>query len=255
MPVLRERQLIVRGAYKLIGIQTTRSYLTLLKRGPMKQLRFEIIFATILVAIFVAFYLWQTPGSLWGKLRPDEVDHYLGAIEEQLVFPAAEKTQVLARLRGWAQADDGGPICMLNLMRYYPELRAFPDAPAFAGTPKEANAFYERSVLPILVKHGGFPVIGGESTGKNPVESPRITEDWSRVAIVRYPSRRSFLEFLSDPAYGPLEPFKIMAVEFALVPVSADIMLPDTRFLVGVCLLCLFLSVGWIRAARRHTSA
>lgn len=220
----------------------------------MKQFRFEVIFAVILVSCFVAFWFWQSPGLIQGKLSSGDVDRYLGAIEQQLVFPADEKSKVLARLRAWGMADDGAPFYMLNLMRYYPELRSIPGAPAFAGSPTEANAFYEASVLPILVKHGGYPVIGGMSKGKSPVEAAGISQDWSRVAIVRYPSRRAFLSFLADPAYGPLEPYKIMAVEFALIPISADILVPETRFFAGAVLLCVFLTVGWIRATRRKST-
>src|SRR5215213_6933045 len=47
-----------------------------------------------------------------------------------------------ARLRAWAEADDGKPVYMLNLMRYYDELRPFPGAPDFQGSPEESNTLY-----------------------------------------------------------------------------------------------------------------
>ena len=66
--------------------------------------------------------------------------------------------------------------------------------------------------------------------------------------MVRYPSRRTFLKLLSDPSYGPLEPYKFMALEIDLVPVSGDKVIPDFRWIVGGGLLALFLAVGWARA-------
>ena len=51
--------------------------------------------------------------------------------------------------------------------------------------------------------------------------------------MVRYPSRRTFLELLSHPSYAPLEPYKFMALEIDLVPVSGDKVIPDMRWLVG----------------------
>ena len=42
----------------------------------------------------------------------------------------------------------------------------------------------------------------------------------------RFPSRRAFLSLLADPAYGPVEPYKKMALELVLVPVSGEVVLP-----------------------------
>jgi uncharacterized protein (DUF1330 family) len=218
----------------------------------MKQHRFEIALGTVLLVLFVGFWLWQTPGPIQGKLSPDEIARYLSTIEEQLLFPAEAKAKVLGRLRAWAEADDGKPFYMLNVMRYYAQLRPVPGAPAFDGTPEQANAFYERSVLPLLAKHGGYPLVSGMTQGKNLVDAPPAPEDWNRVAVVRYPSRRAFLSFLADPAYGPFEPFKMMAVELMLVPVSGDVVIPDMRFVVGAAFLIFFLAVGWMRAVRRR---
>jgi hypothetical protein len=68
--------------------------------------------------------------------------------------------------------------------------------------------------------------------------------------LVRYPSRRAFLSLVADPAYGPIEPYKTMALKVVLTPVSGNRVTPDMRAVVGGALLCLFLAVGWIRAAR-----
>ena len=69
--------------------------------------------------------------------------------------------------------------------------------------------------------------------------------------MVRYPSRRTFLELLSHPSYAPLEPYKFMALEIDLVPVTGDKVIPDFRWIVGSGLLAIFLTVGWLRSAHR----
>jgi hypothetical protein len=81
------------------------------------------------------------------------------------------------------------------------------------------------------------------------MEDEPALDDWSRALVVRYPSRRDFLNLMADPAYGPLEPYKTMALKVVLVPVSGDLVLPDLRFVVGAALLVVFLVAGWIRAA------
>jgi hypothetical protein len=74
-------------------------------------------------------------------------------------------------------------------------------------------------------------------------------KDWRRLAIARYPDRRTFLKLLSNPAYAQIEPYKFMALEIDLVPVSADIVIPDLRWVVGGGFVILVLLIGWIHAA------
>ena len=71
------------------------------------------------------------------------------------------------------------------------------------------------------------------------------------MVVCRYPSRRAFLILLSDPSYAPMEPYKFIATEIDLVPVSGSRLIPDLRLIVGASLLILFLAVNWLRAARR----
>jgi hypothetical protein len=144
---------------------------------------------------------------------------------------------------------------MLNLMRYRKELHTLAGGPDFHGTPQEANDLYERDVAPLLLKRGGYPLVAGPPQGKNLVGFEPAADAWSRILVVRYPSRRAFLSLLADPEYGPLEPYKLMAVQLSLVPVSGAVVIPDLRWIVGGSLLVLFLSVGWLRAVRWKPAA
>jgi hypothetical protein len=152
-------------------------------------------------------------------------------------------------LFGWAESDDGKPVYMLNLMRFYPQLRRFPGSPDFQGTPEQANAFYERSVLRLLFRRAGYPLVGGRPQANALMEVPPALDGWSRVVLVRYPNRRAFLSLVADPAYAPLAPYKFMALEIVLVPVAGEVRVPDLRLLVGGGLLILYLAVGWFLAA------
>ena len=69
------------------------------------------------------------------------------------------------------------------------------------------------------------------------------------MTVVRYPSRRTFLKLISHPAYTPLAPYKLIAMELDLVPVSSGTVVPDLRWLVGGGFVIVFLLVGWIRPA------
>lgn len=138
-----------------------------------------------------------------------------------------------------------------KLIHFFPELRTFPGAPAFKGTPEESNAFYEKSITWLWLSHASYPILSGSTQHKNLINmQPERT--WERVAVARYPNRRTFLKLLADPAYAPMEPYKFIALEIDLVPASGDMLIPDLRWVVGSGLIGIFLLVGWLRAARRR---
>jgi hypothetical protein len=85
----------------------------------------------------------------------------------------------------------------------------------------------------LLLKIGGYPMVGGSTQGKNLMTYEPDLGDWSRVLMVRFPSRRAFLSLLADPAYGPLQPYKMMALKVVIVPVSGEVVIPEMRAVVG----------------------
>jgi len=227
----------------------------------LKTHQFELLFGAVLVALFVTFWIWQTPGNLQ-KLSSVEVDAYLHRMEGKLPGDPAEQAAFLARTRAFGLADYGRPVYMLNLMRYYPELKRGPGMEGVRGTPREANATYEKAVKPILFRLGGYPLFGGETMevradGKAHSNldgfDPAI-DDWSRILVVRYPSRRAFFEVLTDPQWLKFAPYKLAALELALVPASGQVVIPDLRSVIGAACLIVFLGAGWVRAAREKRS-
>lgn len=216
----------------------------------MKSSAFMSKLALSLLLVFAAFWTWQTPGWLRGPLTLEEVDYHFGLMEKHLAMPAQEKAEVLARLRAWALADDGEPVFMLNLMRYYPELLDFDGAPDFDGSPVESNALYEKEVLPIAFSTGSYPLFIGTTQGENLITHAAELDNWSRVIVVRYPSRRAVLELFADPEYMPWEPYKMMALRVVLVPTHSAMVVPELHWLVGGILLLLFTTIGWLRTAR-----
>jgi hypothetical protein len=222
----------------------------------MREHRFEIALAAVLVALFAAFWWWQTPGNS-GKLTVDEVDAYIRRIEPNLPMEPGEKAEVLARFRAWGEADDGQPVYMLNLMRYFDTLKRVPGTEAFKGTPAQANAYYESVALRLVARLGTYPVVGGEAAGvpdgagvlhSNLLAFDREVDDWSRVLVMRYPNRRAFFNLISDPGYLDVMPYKLAALKVALIPVRAELVVPDLRWVLGMILLAAFLAIGWLRA-------
>ena len=206
---------------------------------------FQLILAAAVVILYVAFWLWHSQGA--GKLTQAEIDRYL-AIMEKLPLPEKRVQAFIARLRPWAQADDGKPVYMFNLIHFFPKLQTFPGAPEFEGTPEQANARYEKSLMWLWLSHASYPTFIGAPQAKNLINiQPERT--WCNMTVVRYPSRRIFLKLISHRTYAPLAPYKFIALELDLVPVSRGTVVPDLRWFVGGGLAIIFLLVEWIRLA------
>ena len=223
----------------------------------MKHYRAELILATLFVGLYLAFAHWQAPGS---KLTTAEIDRYVQRVEQGTAFMAAEQREAFIRhLRAWGEADDGQPAYNLNLMRFHKELQQLPGVQLHGSTPQEANAFYEASAFGIAARLGVSMPFGGEAqtvqSGAEPstnlITYEPALDNWDRVLIVRYPSRRAFFELISDPDYLKVMPNKLGSLMVVLTPVSGDTVLPVPSVMFGGALLFLFMLTGWVRAARR----
>ncbi|MBT95169.1 MAG: hypothetical protein CL431_04280 [Acidimicrobiaceae bacterium] len=84
-------------------------------------------------------------------------------------------------------ADEDGPIWMVNLMKYH-DVAQYEDRSRAKITGQEADDLY--SPLEPLKAIGAEPVYFGE------VENKLLGDyrDWDRVAVVKYPTRKSFIE-------------------------------------------------------------
>ena len=81
---------------------------------------FELTLAAVLVSMYVAFWAWHSQGG--SKLTQAEIDQYL-AIIEKLPLPEKAVQAFIARLRPWAEADDGKPVYMFNLIHFFPRVQ------------------------------------------------------------------------------------------------------------------------------------
>ena len=206
---------------------------------------FELILGATLIILYVVFWAWHSQGG--GKLTQPEIDRYIAGIEK-LPLPEKAVQAFIARLRPWAEADDGKPVYMFNLINFFPNLRMFAGAPEFKGTPEQANARYEKGLTWLWLSHASYPTFIGVPQATNLINiDPE--RNWRNMTIVRYPNRRTFLKLISHPSYAPLAGYKFIAVELDLVPVSRRMIIPDLRWLVAGGFAIVFLLVAWLHAA------
>lgn len=207
----------------------------------------------LLLAAVLALFVWWA----WRKQEPRrplttaEIDRYCEEVDARFPVPGGQdRAAWVARLRRFGENDDGRDIYMLNLLRYHETMAKGPAAAgSFAGTPHEANEIYEANAKPILMKSGAFPIFAGKVEDMNAVGSGDPVEDnWTRILVVHYPSRRHFFELLTNAQYLTKADFKSYAMHMALVPVKRELVIPDFRQLALAGAVMLFLLAGWILA-------
>ncbi len=92
-----------------------------------------------------------------------------------------------ADLKRYLAEDEGGPVVMLNLLRFTPETgRAKYD---------EYVEHFRRTAAP----YGAEVLYVGDGSTALVAEKG---QDWDAVLLVRYPSRTSFSDMVRDPEYG-----------------------------------------------------
>lgn len=94
-------------------------------------------------------------------------------------------------------ADDGQPICMVNLLKFK-ERATYADGaePELSGA--EAYARYAAGVGACIAAVGGSLRFGGAVTG---LLIGEIEEPWDMVAIAEYPSRKAMMAMVQSPEY------------------------------------------------------
>ena len=98
------------------------------------------------------------------------------------------------------EEDAGGPVVMLNLLRYKPE----------GG--RESYEQYGARALPFLQEAGAEILFAGEAA------SPLIGDDesdWDSVILVRYPSVQAFLDMVTSEGYQAITHLRTEGLEKA----------------------------------------
>lgn len=107
-----------------------------------------------------------------------------------------------ADLKRYLQEDPGGPVVMLNLLRW-------------ADGGRESYDRYAESLrTTFLPRYGGEVLYAGE--GSTPLVA-EAGQDWDAVLLVRYPSREAFSRMVADPEYQEVTGLRTQALTEAVL--------------------------------------
>ena len=107
-----------------------------------------------------------------------------------------------ADLKRFLQEDPGGPVVMLNLLR-------------FAEGGRELYEQYSRAVgTTFLPRYGGEVLYAGDGSTALVAEPG---QEWDAVLVVRYPSRAAFGQMVADPEYQQVTELRTRALSEAVL--------------------------------------
>jgi uncharacterized protein (DUF1330 family) len=107
-----------------------------------------------------------------------------------------------ADLKRYLREDPGGPVVMLNLLRY-------------AEGGRELYARYARALSDtFLPRYGGEVLYAGD--GSTPLVAGS-GQEWDAVLLVRYPSRAAFSRMVADPEYQEVTGLRTRALTEAVL--------------------------------------
>ncbi len=209
----------------------------------------SVVWSVLLVA-YLAFFGWYT--SFGGPLSADEIERYLGLMEERGADP-----QRLAELRAFLEQDSGDDFVMVNLIEMRePPLRVEGVSPGESA--QQVLDRYMAHMIPALLSRACHPVLyGSAAAAALDLWGLEGAERWSRAAGMRYRSRRDLMEIATHPGFqGPHE-FKVAAMHKTVAfPIDPWIQLGDPRLVLGLVFLVIGLLVhgfeGHRRAVRRR---
>ena len=184
------------------------------------------------VLLYALFVSWYT--DFGGPLTEAEIQDFVAKTDDRDLGGIATRKTLLEFLRN----DTGRQFLMINAV----DLAKNP--PTIAGAPPNADAqtlidLYMEYMIPELLSNASHPVVVGKSVG-NSLDLLGIegAEEWSDGAIMRYRSRRTLMEIISNPEFYDRHDFKLAGLEKTIAyPIEPRIHLGDLRLMLGLLLL------------------
>ena len=193
-----------------------------------------IIFDAVLLGIYILFLLWYN--GFRKPLSKEEAGHYISIMENRSGGPNKTTGNAIENLRKFALEDDGKQFFMVNLEKYRDQPQ-YQDGLDHLGTSLEADKRYARNTMPLLFMRACHPY-GIFQPVTNLINIGEGDLSWDGIAVVRYRSRRDFLNMVTSPQWYAGYSHKLAALsENPNMPSKGFITFPIIPILVFTILL------------------
>ena len=187
------------------------------------------------IVLYALFFSWYT--DFGGPLTEAEIQGYIAKTENRdLGGDPSARGALLEFLRN----DTGGQFLMFNA------LDLAKDPPQMEGAPPDADGqtlidLYMEHMIPALLSRANHPVVVGKSVADSlDLLGIEGAETWSDGAIMRYRSRRTFIDIIGNPEFYRRHDFKLAGLDKTIAyPIEPRIYLGDLRLLLGLFMLAI----------------
>ena len=192
-----------------------------------------------LIIIYLGFFFWYT--DLGGKLDSEEIDFFLEKLQEN---NSDLDSDMYESIKNFMENDSGRQFLMVNNV----DIDEDPEDVEGAEPGESAESLlgrYMEHMYSQLLKRACHPVFAGKAVWTAmDIIGIEGAENWDQAALMRYKSRRAFMEIATHPDMFGKHLFKIAALEKPIAyPVETQLYLSDLRFILGLIFLVLGLSL------------
>ena len=209
----------------------------------------------ILGSVYIVFFFWYT--DIEGALSQEEIQGFLNKHEQNIIdnrlSPNLEELQLrMDFLRRFMEEDSGRQFIMVNNIEMDPDPEDVPGANS-GESADELLSRYMEHMWPNLLKRASHPIFGGNAIWQSmDLVGIEGAETWDQMALMRYKSRRAFMEIITHPNMMDRHDFKVAAMQKTIAyPVEPFAYFSDLRIILGMLMVIIGLSIQLILISKK----
>ena len=209
----------------------------------------------ILGAVYIGFFFWYT--DMGGKLSQEEIQIFIKKHEQNIindgVSPDSEEFQLrIYFLKKFMEEDNGKQFIMVNNI----EMNKNPGDVVGANPGESADQLmsrYMEYMWPNLLKRASHPIFMSNAVYQSmDLVGIEGAETWDQAALMRYKSRRTMMEIVTNPNMMNRHDFKIAALQKTIAyPVEPFGFYSDMRLIFGMLIAIVGLSIRLFLTSKR----
>ena len=209
----------------------------------------------ILGAVYIGFFFWYT--DMGGRLSQEEIQGFIKQHEQNIidngVFSNSEELQLrIDFLRKFMEEDNGRQFIMVNNI----EMNKNPEDVVGANPGESADQLmsrYMEYMWPNLLKRASHPIFMSNAVYQSmDLVGIEGAETWDQAALMRYKSRRTMMEIVTNPDMMDRHGFKIAALQKTIAyPVEPFGFYSDMRVIFGMLIAIVGLSIRLFLTSKR----
>ena len=209
----------------------------------------------ILGAVYIGFFFWYT--DMGGKLSQEEIQIFIKKHEQNIindgVSPDSEEFQLrIDFLKRFMEEDNGKQFIMVNNI----EMNKNPGDVVGANPGESADQLmsrYMEYMWPNLLKRASHPIFISNAVYQSmDLVGIEGAETWDQAALMRYKSRRTMMEIVTNPDMMDRHGFKIAALQKTIAyPVEPFGFYSDMRVIFGMLIAIVGLSIRLFLTSKR----